>query len=172
VVNWRKSIYDYLQTLPQPEEPIDFVAFAQEWRQGYNEATSQFAFNPDPSAFQTIDEIHLSILRRLVKKHRLESVWSEQLILEINGVWHRLHGWPDSTEGLKLLKSKYIIGTLSNGNVRLLVDMAKFANLPWDVIFAGDLLKAYKPNERTYVAACEYLQLPPERVGMVVLFWD
>lgn len=66
-----------------------------------------------------------------------------------------------------MLKSKYIIGTLSNGNARLLIDMAKFASLPWDVIFSGDLLKSYKPNGKMYLGACEYLQLPPEKVGMV-----
>ena len=93
--------------------------------------------------------------------------WEESLIQEINLIWHRLNGWSDSTEGLELLKTKYIIGTLSNGNVRLLIDLAKHAKLPWDVIFSGDLLKAYKPNGKTYLGACEYLQLPPEKVGMV-----
>jgi len=95
-------------------------------------------------------------------------VWNELLLQEINLIWHRLHGWPDSTSGLELLKRKYIIGTLSNGNARLLVDMAKFANLPWDIIFSGDLLRAYKPNSGTYLGACNYLQLSPEKVGMVV----
>ena len=82
-------------------------------------------------------------------------------------MWHRLHGWPDATQGLNSLEKRFIIGTLSNGNVRLLVDMAKFAELPWNVIFSGDLLKAYKPNGRMYLGACEYLQLSPEKVGMV-----
>jgi 2-haloalkanoic acid dehalogenase type II len=158
-------VVDYLRTLPQPSTPIDHKSFAQEWRQGYYEATRQLAASTDPSEFQTIDEIHLSILRQLVKKHRVD--WDESLLQEINLIWHRLNGWADSTEGLELLKSKYIIGTLSNGNVRLLIDMAKYANLPWDVIFSGDLLKSYKPNRQMYLGACEYLQLPPEKVGMV-----
>jgi 2-haloalkanoic acid dehalogenase type II len=159
---------DYLATLPQPSKPLDHAQFAQQWRQGYHEATSQFASSPDPSNFRTIDEIHLSLLQALVKKYDLETIWDETLLQEINLVWHRLHGWPDSTKGLELLKKKFIIGTLSNGNVRLLVDMAKFAKLPWDVIFSGDLLKAYKPNSKMYLGACEYLQLPPEKVGMVL----
>ena len=124
--------------------------------------------SPDPSKFKTIDEIHLSILQDLIKKHELGSVWYGDLVPEINLVWHRLNGWPDATKGLTLLKKKFIVGTLSNGNARLLIDMAKFADLPWDVIFSGDLLKAYKPNERMYLGACEYLQLPSEKVGMVL----
>jgi len=158
---------DYLRTLPQPTPPLDLGAFAQEWRQGYYEATVQFAASPDPSAFRTIDEIHLAILRTLIAKYNLQHLWSEPMLNEINLVWHRLSGWPDSTQGLELLKKKYIIGTLSNGNVRLLIDMAKFAGLPWDVIFSGDLMKAYKPNGRMYLGACGYLQLPPSRVAMV-----
>jgi HAD superfamily hydrolase (TIGR01493 family) len=97
----------------------------------------------------------------------LETIWDESLIQEINLVWHKLHGWPDSTDGLSLLKRKYIIGTLSNGNARLLIDMAKFTELPWDVIFSGDIIKSYKPHGTMYLGACEYLQLAPEKVGMV-----
>jgi 2-haloalkanoic acid dehalogenase type II len=167
VVDWRKSVVEYLQTLPQPAHPLDHEFFAQEWRHGYNLATHQFAFAPDPSKFQTIDEIHMDILKSLVAKYGLQGVWPESLLGEINLIWHRLHGWSDSSAGLRLLKKKYIIGTLSNGNARLLIDMARFSDLPWDVVFSGDLLKAYKPNERMYLGACEFLQLPPGKVALV-----
>lgn len=147
--------------------PLDHESFVQEWRQGYYEATTQLAASPDINDFKTVDEMHFSILRDMVKRHKLDKVWDESLLQEINLIWHRLRGWPDASNGLQMLKTKYIIGTLSNGNTRLLIDMAKFAKLPWDVIFSGDLLKAYKPNGRTYLGACEYLQLPPENVAMV-----
>lgn len=154
--------------MPQPTETtLDHEQFAQEWRNGYYKATSEFAAAPDPSKFQTIDEIHLSLLRNLIQKYNLENTWDEPLIQEINLVWHRLHGWEDTTKGLGLLKKKYIIGTLSNGNARLLIDMAKYTSLPWDVVFSGDLLKAYKPNGRMYLGACEFLQLPPGKVAVV-----
>jgi 2-haloalkanoic acid dehalogenase type II len=167
VVDWRKSVVEYLRTLPQPPQPLDHGSFAQEWRRGYYLATREFASAPDPSKFQTIDEIHMDILKRLVAKYDLAAVWPDSLLEEINLIWHRLHGWSDASAGLRLLKKKYIIGTLSNGNARLLIDMAKFSDLPWDVVFSGDLLKAYKPNERMYLGACEYLQLPPGKVALV-----
>ena len=168
VVDWRKSVVDYLRTLPQPTSGnLDHESFAQDWRNGYYKATSEFASSPDPKAFQTIDQIHLSILRNLIQKNGLEKTWNESLIQEINLIWHRLQGWKDATPGLVCLKTKYIIGTLSNGNARLLVDMAKFTGLPWDIVFSGDLLKAYKPNGKMYLGACEYLQLEPGKVGMV-----
>lgn len=165
MVDWRSSVVDYLRTLPQSSTSLDCKSFAQEWRKGYYEATRQFAASPNSCKFQTIDEIHFAILRQLVKKYQVD--WDESLLQEINLIWHRLNGWDDSTEGLELLKTKYIIGTLSNGNARLLIDMAKHAKLPWDVIFSGDLLKAYKPSGKMYLGACEYLQLPPEKVAMV-----
>lgn len=167
MVDWRTSVVEYLRTLPQPSTPLDHDLFAQEWRQGYYEAMANFSSSPETSTFKTVDEHHMTILRALVKKNKLETVWGESLLRDINLVWHRLHGWSDSTKGLHLLKSKFIIGTLSNGNVRLLVDMAKFARLPWDVIFSGDLLKAYKPQGEMYLGACGFLQLPPDKVGMV-----
>lgn len=168
-MDWRRSVVEYLRKLPQPSDPLDHELFAQEWRIGYCHATLAYASSPDPDNFQTVDGIHLSTLRLLVKKYDLESVWNDSLLQEINLIWHRLDGWPDSTKGLQLLRKNYIVGTLSNGNARLLVDLAKFANLSWDIIFSGDLLKAYKPNSKTYLGACEYLQLPPEKVGMVVI---
>ena len=166
-MEWRKSVVEYLRTLPQPSHSLDHETFADEWRQGYFQATVAFASSPDPSKFQTVDEIHFSILRALVKKYNLETTWDESLLEDINLVWHRLQGWSDATQGLQLLKSKFIIGTLSNGNVRLLVDLAKFAGLPWDVVFSGDLLKGYKPQGKMYLGACEFLNLPPGKVGMV-----
>lgn len=71
--------------------------------------------------------------------------WNEEEKKELNLVWHRLKGWPDSVEGLQALKKDYIIGTLSNGNMKLLIDMAKYAGLPWDVVFSCELFKTFKP---------------------------
>lgn len=84
----------------------------------------------------------------------------------LNRVWHRLDPWPDSVEGLSRLKTRYIITTLSNGNVALLVNMAKRAGLPWDLILSAELVRHYKPDPETYRMAPELLGLPPERIMM------
>ena len=81
--------------------------------------------------------------------------------------WHRLHPWPDSVAGLTRLKTKYIIAPLSNGNVALLTNMAKFAGLPWDLILSAELFEHYKPDPETYLGAARLLCLPPEQVMMV-----
>jgi 2-haloacid dehalogenase len=80
--------------------------------------------------------------------------------------WHRLVPWPDAIEGLSRLRKKYIIGPLSNGNLALLVNLAKFAGLPWDVVFGADLFRHYKPDPETYLGVCNFLGLRPEEVMM------
>jgi 2-haloacid dehalogenase len=85
----------------------------------------------------------------------------------INKVWHRLKPWPDAVEGLTRLKTRYIIGTLSNGNVGLLTRMAKFARLPWDVVLGAETARAYKPQPQAYLASAELLNLRPEQVMLV-----
>jgi 2-haloacid dehalogenase len=82
-------------------------------------------------------------------------------------VWHRLKPWPDTVRGLKRLKSKFIIATLSNGNTGLLVNMAKFAGLPWDCVFSSDTFKHFKPDPEMYRGAADMLNLKPEEVMMV-----
>ena len=81
--------------------------------------------------------------------------------------WHHLDPWPDAPAGLSRLKAKYIIGTMSNGNVALMTNMAKYAGLPWDVILGAELAQAYKPDPKTYLTGAELLGLYPDQVMMV-----
>jgi 2-haloalkanoic acid dehalogenase type II len=82
-------------------------------------------------------------------------------------------GWPDSVEGLKLMKEKIIIAALSNGNIRLLVDMARYAKLPWDVVLSAELFGSYKPNSQVYLGATQHLSLSPSKCAMVATHvWD
>ena len=92
---------------------------------------------------------------------------SEEEIDDLNRVWHRLIPWPDTVRGLGRLKAKFVLSTLSNGNVSLLTNMAKNAGLPWDVILSAELSGHYKPDPEVYMKAAELLSLPHERVMMV-----
>ena len=91
---------------------------------------------------------------------------SEDDLVHVNLGWHRLKPWPDAVPGLTRLKSKFIIGPLSNGNLSLLVDLAKFGGLPWDTVFGSDLFGHYKPDPETYLGVARLLDLPPGRVMM------
>ena len=85
----------------------------------------------------------------------------------ISDIWHSLKSWPDARQGLARLKQYFIIAPLSNGNVALLIEMAKAVGLPWDRIFGADVFRRYKPDPATYLGACELLDLPPGDVMMV-----
>ena len=85
----------------------------------------------------------------------------------MNRAWHRLDPWPDAVEGLRRLKSKFIIAPCSNGNIALMVNLAKRAGLPWDCILGAETARAYKPMPDAYLNSCRQLGLSPASVVMV-----
>ncbi|KZT00881.1 haloacid dehalogenase [Laetiporus sulphureus 93-53] len=168
VVDWRSSVAAELGRHAKDGVDGNWEAFAEEWRQGYYRLTGQVARGgPGPS---NVDEMHRQILDSMLQTPRwahLAPLWDGVERAELVMAWHRTKGWPDTTAGLYALKKHAIIGTLSNGNVRLLVDMAKYADLPWDVIFSGELLGSYKPNPKMYLGALHHLSLEPHQCAMV-----
>jgi 2-haloacid dehalogenase len=85
----------------------------------------------------------------------------------MNRTWHRLQPWPDAVEGLARLKKKHIIAPCSNGNIALMVNLAKHSGLPWDCILGAETARAYKPMPEAYLASCRQLALAPSSVLMV-----
>ena len=66
-----------------------------------------------------------------------------------------------------MLKRKFIIAALSNGNVALIMNMAKNAGLPWDVILGAEVARAYKPQPEIYLTSAQMLGLDPSECLMV-----
>jgi 2-haloacid dehalogenase len=113
-----------------------------------------------------LDVLHRESLEQLLAKYGITGL-SEAEMDHLNRVWHRLKPWPDVVAGLTRLKSRYIIGTLSNGNVGLLTRMAKNAGLPWDVVLGAETARAYKPLPAAYLASAALLNLEPQQVMLV-----
>ncbi len=113
-----------------------------------------------------IDVLHRMILEELLHRHEIAGL-SEEEKDGLNRAWHRLDPWPDSVAGLGRLKNRFVIATLSNGNVALLTNMAKYGGLPWDCILSAELIKHYKPDPETYRGAADLLGLPTDQVMMV-----
>lgn len=165
VVDWRGSIVREGERLAVERGwRIDWGAFADAWRAGYSPAMGRVASGELP--WMTIDEIHRRILDDLLPRFGLEGM-SEADRDALNRVWHRLLPWPDTVLGLHRLRSRYIVVTLSNGNVSLLVNMARHAGLPWDAVLSAELAGRYKPDPEAYLLASRLLDLPPERILMV-----
>ncbi|GAB7522689.1 haloacid dehalogenase type II [Paraburkholderia sp. 2C] len=140
-------------------------AFADAWRALYQPAMEKIRKGERP--FVKLDLLHRENLEQVLPKFGLDSrqVPSSELD-ELNLAWHRLDPWPDTVEGLTQLKSRYIIAPLSNGNIRLMIDMAKRGGLPWDAILGAEVAQAYKPSPEAYLRTAEVLALPPESICM------
>ncbi|KAF5346432.1 hypothetical protein D9758_012741 [Tetrapyrgos nigripes] len=176
VVDWRNTVAREIKEVGRrvgvEVSEDDCYAFADEWRQGYIYNTRRIAEGGEGP--KEVDVMHRQILDTMLSSSRwsqsgLGSSLDEGMKKDLNLIWHRLDGWPDSSQGLKSLKEHVIIVTLSNGNVRLLVDMAKHAKLPWDTIFSTALFDSYKPNPITYQSALSHLSLSstPSKAAMV-----
>ena len=166
VVDWRSSIAREGEVFAKRHSinGIDWVKFAESWRAGYTPSMNRVRNGEIPWA--NIDELHKSILNKLILKYGIEGI-SDEDKNDFNRAWHRLSPWPDVLGGLKRLRSKFIIATLSNGNVSLLTNMAKNAGLPWDCILSAELSKHYKPDPEVYKTAVGLLGLHPYQVMMV-----
>ncbi len=165
VVDWRTSITQEGSAVGRRHGiEADWSAFADDWRGGYGPAMQRV--RGGELGWTKIDDLHRMILDDLVPKYGLEAL-SETELVELNRAWHRLVPWPDTVEGLTRLRKGYTLATLSNGNVGLLVNMAKNAGLPWDAVLSAELAQQYKPDPEVYLKAADLLGLQPEQVMMV-----
>lgn len=166
VVDWRTSLIREGQQLARTHGiEADWEAFADGWRAGYGPAMNRVRTGDLP--WTRIDDLHRLILDDLLVEHGIAGRLTEEEVVHLNRAWHRLIPWPDTVVGLHRLKSRFVITTLSNGNVSLLTNMAKNGGLPWDCILSSELAGHYKPDPEVYLKAAELLDLPPQRVMMV-----
>ncbi len=164
VVDWRTSIIaDLGQWGASQQIQADWSQLVDAWRGRYEPQKERV--RRGEIGWTNIDDLHHEALRSLLPEFGLSSL-SEEQQLHLNRVWHRLNAWPDAVMGLTRLKARYVIGPLSNGNVALLVNMAKHANLPWDAIFSCEHFQRYKPHPDTYLGVCRQMYLSPGEVMM------
>ena len=170
VVDWRASIIREGRILGRRKRlRVDWAAFADAWRAGYKPAMARVRAGDLP--WMKIDDLHRMILDALLKQFSIRGL-AEPEIDDLNRAWHRLRPWPDARRGLARLKRRHVIATLSNGNVALLVNMAKNARLPWDTVLSAELFQHYKPDPETYLGAAQLLGFPPAEVMMVAAHKD
>jgi 2-haloacid dehalogenase len=166
VVDWRTSlISDFMWWGKQRGIAADWTALVDGWRGMYIASMDEVRKHPE-RGYVILDVLHRRSLEKLVEKFAIKGLAEADLDHLTKG-WHRLYPWPDSVAGLTRLKSKYVTAPLSNGNVALLTNMAKFAGLPWDLVMSAELFEHYKPDAETYLGAARLLGLKPEEVMMV-----
>ncbi len=165
VVDWRSSVIAECEQLGKKKGlNIDWAAFADAWRAIYRPYMDKVQNGELP--WTKLDDLHRLMLAETLKKFNIQSL-SDDEKEHLNRVWHRLKPWPDSAPGLQRLKSRFVITTLSNGNVSLLANMAKHAGLPWDCILSAENVRRYKPAPEVYLLAPQLFDLKPDQVMMV-----
>jgi 2-haloacid dehalogenase len=164
VVDWRGSLIREGELLAKKKGVCaDWAKFADAWRAGYHPAMDRVRRRELP--WTHIDALHRMILDGLLKQFGVQL--DEPDIQDLNLAWHRLMPWPDCVPGLNRLRGRYVLATLSNGNISLLVDMAKNAGLPWDCVLSAELFGHYKPDPEVYQGAARLLGVQPGEVMMV-----
>lgn len=164
VVDWRSSIIRELSAFGDAlGVQHDWAAFADDWRAGYPPAMDRVRRGELP--WTKIDGLHRMILVDLLAKAGISA--DDEEIDHLNRAWHRLDPWPDTVAGLTRLKRKFVITTLSNGNVSLLTNMAKRAALPWDCVISAELFRHYKPDPEAYLGCAELLDVAPGELMLV-----
>jgi 2-haloacid dehalogenase len=168
VVDWRSGIArDVAPVLPRLGRPdIDPHAFADGWRKRYQPALEEVRSGRRP--FVVLDTLHRESLEDLLRQYDIDPIEvGEETLTDLTHAWHRLDPWPDSVEGLTRLKARFPIVTLSNGNIALMLDMARRAGLPWDAILGAEVSRVYKPLPESYLATARMLGLAPCELCLV-----
>ena len=166
VVDWHGSIAREVDAM---QLGVDGGTFALAWRAGYQPVMKRVMSGE--LGWTRIDDLHRLILDELLTRFGIGHL-NEPQKQHLNKVWHRLDPWPDSVDGLRRLKARYTICTLSNGNLGLLTAMAKRAGLPWDCILSAEVFRKYKPDPATYLGVADVFGVSPSEVLLVAAHHD
>jgi 2-haloacid dehalogenase len=165
LVDWRSSIAREAEALLKPKGlALDYLAFADAWRGEYQGAMEEV--RAGRIAFCKLDVLHRRNLELTLKRFGVADL-SEDDKRKLNLAWHRLDAWPDVTRGLARLKRNYLLAPVSNGNISLMVDLARRNDFPWDAILGAEIVGDYKPKPRVYLAAAAAFDLGPQTCMMV-----
>lgn len=172
VVDWRSGIArEAAPFLARHGIAMDGHAFADAWRARYQPAMQAVRSGARP--FTRLDVLHRENLEGVLRDAGAEPARIPPEELDaLNLAWHRLDPWPDAVAGLARLKRRFVIAPLSNGNVALLLNMARRAGLPWDAILGAEVAQAYKPRPEAYLRTAEILGLPPAACMLVAAHND
>lgn len=167
VVDWRSGISSAVRAFAADRAlPLDPEEFADAWRAHYQPSLERV--RSGQRLWVSLDTLHSENLDTVLRAHGIDlGAFAPGELTCLAAAWHYLPPWPDSVEGIGQIKRAFIVGPLSNGHTALLVDMAKAAGLPWDVILGSDISRAYKPSPDAYRKPAALLGLDPGEVMLV-----
>lgn len=168
VVDWRTSVMresaDFLARIGRAD--VDAAGFTDAWRFRY--IGVMHAFRASGREYATLDVLHREMLEEQLRAEGVEPAALDGALLDDwNRAWHRLDPWPDAVPGLTRLKTAFPVVTLTNGNIALMLAMARRARLPWDALLGAEMTRAYKPDPRAYLGTAEVLAIAPSDLCLV-----
>ena len=165
LVDWRSSIAREAREILSPLGiTLDWEAFADAWRNQYQPAMDEVRSGRLP--FSKLDVLHRRNLDVALKQLTLDRL-DEPTRAHLNLAWHRLDAWPDVTPGLVRLRSRFLTAPCSNGNISLMVDLARRNGFTWDAILGAEVARDYKPSPGVYISAAAALDCRPGETMMV-----
>ena len=165
LVDWRTCVARESKIILEPlGYKLDWLAFADAWRAEYQPGMEEVRSGKIP--FSKLDVIHRRMLERIRPRFGLEKV-DEPTLKELNLAWHRLDAWPDVPPGLARLRKRFWLAPCSNGNISIMVDIARRNGMPWDAILGAEIAGDFKPKPRVYLAAAAAFDLSPDECMMV-----
>jgi len=165
LVDWRTGVAREAERALRPlGYNLGWTAFADAWRDEYQPGMEEVRSGRIP--FSKLDVLHQSNLERFMPRFGMRNL-PDEVLRELTLAWHRLNAWPEVPAALKRLRKKFLLAPVSNGNISLMVDLARRNDFPWDAILGAEVAGDYKPMPRVYLAACEALNLAPAECMMV-----
>jgi 2-haloacid dehalogenase len=165
MVDWRTSVAREAEKILGPlGYKLDWTAFADAWRGEYQPGLEEV--RSGRQAFAKLDVLHRQGLERLLPRFELQNL-SDEVLADLTLVWHRLDAWPDVPAALARLAQKFWLAPVSNGNISLMVDLARRNSFPWDAILGAEIAQDYKRKPGVYLASCAAFDLAPAQCMMV-----
>jgi 2-haloacid dehalogenase len=165
LVDWRAGVAREAEAVLGPlGYNLDWTAFADAWRAEYQPGMEEVRSGRIP--FSRLDVLHRRNLERFMPRFGVRNL-SNDVLHELTLAWHRLDAWVEVPQALKRLRKSFLLAPVSNGNISLMVDLARRNDFPWDAILGAEVAGDYKPKPRVYFAACEAFDLAPAECMMV-----
>jgi len=165
LVDWRTGIAREAEAKLAPlGYGLNWEAFADAWRDEYQPSMEEVRTGRLP--FSKLDALHRRNLERILPRFGLPKL-DEQVLHDLTLAWHCLDAWDDVGPGLVRLRRRFWIAPVSNGNISLMVDLARRNHINWDAILGAELARDYKPKPHVYLAAATAFDLKPEECMMV-----
>jgi 2-haloacid dehalogenase len=170
LVDWRTSIArEASEALGALGVGLDWDAFADAWRDQYEPGMENVRSGRLP--FSKLDVLHRRNLDVVLAGLGLGDV-DEATRTNLNLAWHRLDAWPDVPVGLARLRTCFLVAPCSNGNISLMVDLARRNGFAWDAILGAELARDYKPMPTVFLSSAAALDCAPGETMMVAAHSD